>query len=55
MNKTNVLYFQKELLNTNGGKTTFVTTSTNASYYPIKWGKELGRWIGSKLNNKRQQ
>ncbi|EEK42835.1 MULTISPECIES: hypothetical protein [Bacillus] len=50
MNKNKcTLLSKKELLNTNGGKTTFVTTSTNASYYPIKWGKELGRWIGSKI------
>ncbi|EEM92323.1 MULTISPECIES: hypothetical protein [Bacillus cereus group] len=38
---------KKELLNTNGGKTTFV--ATNASYYPMKWGRELGQWIGSKI------
>ncbi|MED2492292.1 hypothetical protein [Bacillus cereus] len=38
---------KKELLNINGGKTTFVPT--NASTYPIKWGIELGQWIGSKI------
>lgn len=45
-NKYTVLT-KKESLNINGGKTLFVPT--NASHYPIKWGKELGQWIGSKI------
>ncbi|MFE6139520.1 hypothetical protein [Bacillus sp. NPDC057893] len=45
-NKYTVLT-KKELLETNGGKTKFV--GTNASYYPQKWSKELGKWIVSKI------
>ncbi|MGH1146187.1 hypothetical protein [Bacillus pseudomycoides] len=38
---------KKELLNINGGNIKF--TSTNASYYPMKWGKSAGKWIISKI------
>lgn len=37
----------KELSNINGGNIKF--TPTNASYYPIKWGKNAGKWIISKI------
>ncbi|HEK9101674.1 TPA: hypothetical protein SUB30_003050 [Bacillus pseudomycoides] len=48
MNKNKyTLLTKKELLKTNGGKTTFV--ATDASYYPRKWGKELEEWIASKI------
>ncbi|AJI13416.1 MULTISPECIES: hypothetical protein [Bacillus] len=35
----------KELLNINGGK----TIATNATYYPNKWAKSVGKWIASKI------
>ena len=40
---------KKELFNINGGNVKFVSTSTSLSYYPTKWGKNLGKWISSKV------
>lgn len=45
-NKYTVLT-KKDLLETNGGKVKIV--GTDASYYPRKWSKELGKWIVSKI------
>ncbi|KXY94331.1 hypothetical protein, partial [Bacillus cereus] len=45
-NKFEVLS-KKELLNTNGGG--FKVIVTDAGHYPREWGKQLGKWIGSKI------
>ncbi|MDM5372715.1 hypothetical protein [Bacillus cereus] len=48
MNKKKYTVLTKEeVLKTDGGKIEFA--GTNASYYPMKWGRELGQWIGSKI------
>ncbi|HHK5549200.1 MULTISPECIES: hypothetical protein [Bacillus] len=48
MNKNKYTVLTKEeLLKTDGGKAMFI--ASNATYYPQKWNRELGKWIASKI------